>query len=204
MTEAEWFSATKPTEMGAAILRRKRASDRVLRLTIAAFWSWQANRLRSKADKESLRAAVTLLERWAETDVEPDTPAPGYAFFALDLRTAFRSTIALSGGWEGRYGQDATARLLWLLREVFGNPFAKPERKKGPHRWSSFAPAWRTETVLALANQIYDSRDFGAMPILADALQDANCDNEDILSHCRDAGPHVRGCWVVDLVLGKE
>jgi len=57
---------------------------------------------------------------------------------------------------------------------------------------------------LTLARQIYESRDFSAMPILADALQDAGCDNEDILSHCRDTNqPHVRGCWVVDLVLEK-
>jgi hypothetical protein len=65
------------------------------------------------------------------------------------------------------------------------------------------APQWLTDTVLLLARQMYDSRDFGAMPILADALQDAGCDNEAILSHCRGEGPHVRGCWVVDLVLGK-
>jgi hypothetical protein len=52
---------------------------------------------------------------------------------------------------------------------------------------------------------MYESRDFSAMPILADALQDAGCDNDDILSHCRDTSlTHVRGCWVVDLVLGKE
>ena len=60
------------------------------------------------------------------------------------------------------------------------------------------------DTAVALARQMYESRDFSAMPILADALQDAGCDNEDILSHCRSDGPHVRGCWVVDLVLGKE
>jgi hypothetical protein len=68
----------------------------------------------------------------------------------------------------------------------------------------SFSPEWRTDTAVALARQMYDSRDFGAMPILADALQDAGCDNEGILTHCRGEGPHVRGCWVVDLVLGKE
>jgi hypothetical protein len=51
---------------------------------------------------------------------------------------------------------------------------------------------------------MYESRDFGAMPILADALQDAGCEDAAILGHCRGAGPHVRGCWVVDLVLGKE
>ncbi len=81
-----------------------------------------------------------------------------------------------------------------LIREVVGNPF----------RPVAFDPAWRTSTAVALAQQMYDSRDFGVMPILGDALQDAGCDNDDILDHCRGDGPHVRGCWVVDLVLGKS
>jgi hypothetical protein len=82
-----------------------------------------------------------------------------------------------------------------LIRELFGNPF----------RPAAFDPAWRTDTAVSLARQMYESRDFGAMPILADALQDAGCDSEDLLSHCRDTSlTHIRGCWVVDLVLGKE
>ncbi len=56
---------------------------------------------------------------------------------------------------------------------------------------------------MSLARQMYESRDFSVMPILADALQDASCDSDDILTHCRSGGPHVRGCWAVDLVLGK-
>jgi hypothetical protein len=51
---------------------------------------------------------------------------------------------------------------------------------------------------------MYETREFAAMPILADALQDAGCENADILTHCRGDGSHVRGCWVVDLLLGKE
>jgi hypothetical protein len=83
-----------------------------------------------------------------------------------------------------------------LLRCLFGNPYQPLV--------ASFAHEWRTDTVLGLARTMYESRDFGAMPILADALQDAGCDNEAILSHCRDATlTHVRGCWVVDGVLGK-
>lgn len=62
----------------------------------------------------------------------------------------------------------------------------------------------RLFAVGSLAEQMYESRDFSAMPVLADALQESGCDNDDILSHCRGVGPHVRGCWVVDLVLGKE
>ncbi|MCI0703344.1 MAG: hypothetical protein L0241_19875 [Planctomycetia bacterium] len=81
-----------------------------------------------------------------------------------------------------------------FLRELFGNPFRPVE----------FDPAWRTDTALQLARQMYESRDFSLMPILADALQDAGCDNEEVLNHCRDANTtHVRGCWVVDLVLDK-
>jgi len=81
------------------------------------------------------------------------------------------------------------------IRDIFGNPF----------RPVMFLPQWRTSTAVGLAKGMYESRNFDAMPILADALQDAGCDNDDILNHCRDAkGTHVRGCWVVDLVLGKE
>ncbi|WP_162670594.1 ankyrin repeat domain-containing protein [Gemmata massiliana] len=68
-----------------------------------------------------------------------------------------------------------------------------------------FSPNWRTDTVLALVRHMRESQNFSAMPILGDALQDAGCDNTDVLNHCRDASaPHVRGYWVVDLVLGKE
>ncbi|MCI0699658.1 MAG: hypothetical protein L0241_01040 [Planctomycetia bacterium] len=82
-----------------------------------------------------------------------------------------------------------------LLRNIFG------PRPKSPIKLKS---EWRTDTAVSLARTMYESREFSAMPILADALQDAGCDNEDILNHCRGDGPHVRGCWVVDLVLGKE
>jgi hypothetical protein len=80
-----------------------------------------------------------------------------------------------------------------LLRDIYGNPF----------RPVAFSPVWRTDTALALGRQMYEARDLGAMPILADALQDAGCDRADILDHCRGPGPHVRGCWVVDLLLGN-
>jgi hypothetical protein len=62
---------------------------------------------------------------------------------------------------------------------------------------------WLTSTVIALVHGIRDRGTFDAMPILADALQDSGCENADILDHCRAAGPHVRGCWVVDLLLGR-
>jgi hypothetical protein len=81
-----------------------------------------------------------------------------------------------------------------LLRDIFGNPF----------RPVDFSPGWQTDTAVAIARPMYELRDFSAMPILADALQDARCDSDAILNHCRSPGPHVRGCWAIDLVLGKE
>jgi hypothetical protein len=90
--------------------------------------------------------------------------------------------------------EECEQKQVGVLRDLFGNPF----------RAVVFSRAWRTDTSVALARQMYEARDFSSMPILADALQDAGCDNADILDHCRGLGPHVRGCWCVDLVLGRE
>ena len=81
-----------------------------------------------------------------------------------------------------------------VLRDILGNPFR-------PSRLSS---RWVTKTTRSLAQAIYQDRAFDRMPILADALEDAGCDNADILNHCRQPGEHVRGCWLVDLLLGKS
>lgn len=81
-----------------------------------------------------------------------------------------------------------------LLRDISGDPFPPP----------AFDPAWRTPEVVTLAEGIYAEKAFDRMPALADALEQAGCDNQVILGHCRGAGPHVRGCWVVDGLLGKE
>jgi hypothetical protein len=73
-----------------------------------------------------------------------------------------------------------------------------------PFRPVAFDPRWRSESAVSLARTAYDTRDFTLLPILADALEEAGCDNADVLTHCRGDGPHVRGCWVVDGVLGKQ
>ena len=92
-----------------------------------------------------------------------------------------------------RASQESRTALATFLRDIFGNPF----------RPVAFSPDWRTDTAVALASQMYKARDFSLMPILADALQDAGCDSTEVLDHCRRPGPHVRGCWVVDRVLGR-
>jgi hypothetical protein len=82
-----------------------------------------------------------------------------------------------------------------LIRDVFGNPF-----RQAPVLTGSLT---RPGVVRELAEAIYDDPGFDALPLLADALQDAGCHDEQILSHCREPGNHLRGCWVVDLLLEK-
>jgi hypothetical protein len=79
-----------------------------------------------------------------------------------------------------------------LVREVFGNPFAPPAR---------FDRAWRSETVLQLAHHAHSTGDFAALPILADALEEAGCDSADLLDHLRGGDRHARGCWALELIL---
>lgn len=73
-----------------------------------------------------------------------------------------------------------------------------------PSDLTALPPVWRTEAVVSLARRIAASLEFSSLPILADALQAAGCDDEVVLYHCRNPkATHVRGCWVVDLVLGE-
>jgi hypothetical protein len=142
------------------------------------------------------------------TDI-PELSAAQAAFHLVNkdaiwcAHATFKTSAAISDTLRPHLGDDARApkwaeqlrTMCQLIRDIFGNPF----------RPVAFHKTWRTSTAVALARQMYESRDFCEMPILADALQEAGCDNEDILAHCRDANqPHARGCWVVDLVLGKE
>jgi hypothetical protein len=95
------------------------------------------------------------------------------------------------GYWDWLGGHRSAA--AGFVREIVGNPF----------RPVALDPMWLTADVLALARGIYDERAFDRMPILADALQDAGCNSADLLSHLREPGEHVRGCWALDLLLGK-
>jgi len=118
----------------------------------------------------------------------PSLDAPQYAVQVTVGTTAINARDKIKA-----HRVEQALQVLFL-RDIFGNPF----------RPITFFPEWRTDTTVSLARTMYESRDFSAMPILADALQDAGCDNDDILSHCRGPVPHVRGFRLVDLVLGKE
>jgi len=89
---------------------------------------------------------------------------------------------------------QADSLMTHRLRDMFGNPFCP----------ASIDPSWLSSTVTSLASAIYQERASDRLPILADALEDAGCTQPDILSHLRSGGEHTRGCWPLDLVLGKE
>jgi hypothetical protein len=83
------------------------------------------------------------------------------------------------------------------IRDIFGNPFRPRPSVDGSRL------CWNDGTIPKLAQTIYEERAFDRLPILADALEEAGCTEAAILNHCRQPGMHVKGCWVVDMLLGK-
>lgn len=188
MTEERWLACLTARPLLNHI--RDGASDRKLRLfACACCRTWPHIMVH-----DHLTALVSVMEQFADgIELQRDLPIYPRDHFAALIR-GIKSGNAFSAACKV-IQLLAPSRYCSEVRDIFGNPF----------RPVAFSPDWRTDTTLALARQMYESRDFGAMPILADALQDAGCENDDILAHCRDANAtHVRGCWVVDLVLGKE
>jgi len=108
------------------------------------------------------------------------------------------SALAVLAGnkspWEVRRSAARYGDQCDLLRDIVGNP----------SRPITLDPSWRTSTVAALAQAIYEERTFERLPILADALEDSGCADQEILTHCRGPRLHIRGCWVVDLLLCKQ
>jgi hypothetical protein len=140
--------------------------------------------------------AFQALAGWEVTNGVPYAvrcAADGASCGAADTAAHFPDEPDDNPLWAEVHGSECSEQ-CHLLRDIFGNPF----------RPVCVDSAWLASTVLSLATGIYQERAFDRMPILADALQDAGCDNEDILNHCRQPGEHVRGCWVVDLLLGKS
>ena len=199
MTEAEWLAASNPSPM-VRFLEGK-ASGRKSRAFIASACMERRLIFDDYPDDE-LRRFENDVALWIE-DGDYEIGGPMFNEFLSLVSTSYRyglfplwnraskqvqEVASDTPGIEEKY---QTVARVWC---IFGNPF----------RPVSVDPSWLTPTVLALAQGIYEARDFSPMPILADALQDAGCDNTEILDHCRGEGPHVRGCFVIDLLLGKE
>jgi hypothetical protein len=150
------------------------------------------------ADSQATSEEVTLGRKKLE-QVQQPTPVQTHCVRVLDALFSMERGLWATNGLEHilQVHRSLEGRVLLcnIIRDIFGNPF----------RPVAFDPAWRSEAAVALARAAYESRNFTLLPILADALEEAGCDHPDVLAHCRQPdATHVRGCWVVDLVLGKN
>lgn len=161
--------------------------------TIHTHGATYANSLRRFSEGAVWWTCETKVRKYAGQVATNAACAVAYAALPPDEPYVPPATSRHQRQWSDAEKAEVSAQ-IGLLYEICGNPWHPVE----------FAPEWITSAVMALASQMYESRDFSPMPILADALQDAGCDDADVLEHCRGAGPHARGCWVVDLILGKE
>ncbi len=213
MTEEEWLELTdwKPL---VAYLRVKKRERKVRLLSCACCWQFGCGLLNPEfadaiataehfADKLTPKAALKRARRKVcQVRHSLDQHELSKQWIGLWLAEVATSENAAFGvieeilrlEAEGFLGLDKKPALKTILRDIFGNPF----------RPITLDHHWLTSNVVDLARTIYEEKAFERMPILADALMDAGCDHDDILNHCRSAGPHVRGCFVVDLILGKE
>jgi hypothetical protein len=203
MTEAEWLACPNPWTMLEYV--RESTSERKLRLFACAacrsLWHLLTDaRSRQGVEVAELHAdKLTTAEQLYEAAIAADAGADDTHGEGADVADT-AADLTTGNAWSGAHAaatMDYPAQRPLhanILRDLIGNPF----RPVSPD------PAWRTPNVVKLAKAIYDERAFDRLPILADALEEAGCTNADILAHCRGAGPHVRGCWVVDMLLGKE
>ena len=203
MTEAEWLACGDLGELFLALNQLSPPTKRKCRLCSVAFCLRLKASLLSEPARSALKVAASFADGLASEDdivkawqSAADPFSSGCVLRAVTRLQRFSDVeeIAEESVFNGSLDEETERRIhIALYRDIFANPF----------RPITFSPEWRTDTAVALARQMYEAREFGAMPILADALQDAGCDNDDVLNHCCGPGPHVRGCWVVDLVLGK-
>lgn len=222
MTEPEWLACTSP-EMILDFLRAsyRQLSARKLRL----FATRCCENLLNFSTEPEVRQAVATLARFAEgtaSDVELWRACQhagrvwiaefgcNYVSAAVHETTRLAGTHPFDAATSGAIVAGSAAQLRagcgtlegeraaqsdWL-RDIFPSPYRPKIVRRSWFRWNDATPR-------KLAETIYEECAFSLLPVLADALEEAGCTDPDILGHCRGPGPHVRGCWVVDLVLGK-
>jgi hypothetical protein len=220
MTEAEWLACDDPLEMLEALQLESHfhAKARILRSWRLLRWlvprlSQHDNQrpLFSERQLYLLACAIDRAWWWANNGENPPRfeLQERYAEGEVALEELRAGAPQCQWPWADPWGllfemvrRVCVAREFDRVRRAYCD-FAR-DIFRYPFRPLDFSPEWRTDTAVTLTRTMYDARDFSAMSILADALQDAGCDCDDVLNHCRDTNQvHVRGCWVCDLVLGK-
>lgn len=205
MTEAEWLACVELWPMLELV--RGRCGARKLRLLGNAFVrryylpgeAPHADQLDGQADDPHFSDAPSNAANYAWqmakscTDKLYQDAVARCGAVTHAGHVAAGTRAALYESLERQFAAPEAALQCQLARCVFGSPF----------RPVLFVPSWMTSDVKAIAEAVYRERRFHDLPVLADALEEAGCTDEQSLSHCRGPGPHARGCWVVDLLLGK-
>ncbi len=220
--EGDWLGSKNPHHLRALLVRQDSRSTRKHRLAAVACWRevWpeltEACRkvLEVAEDHADGRVKYSELQRVAEACRASELQRPRALVLQVARSAAHREAGAalayallelLGFNWNGPslprgappgFREGRNVLFCSFIRDIFGNPF----------RPTAADPAWllwADGTVPNLARSIYDDRAFHRLPLLADALEDAGCADRSILAHCRGPGPHARGCWVIDLLLGK-
>lgn len=222
MAEGGWLICVNPRRMLAFLRGIRKASDRKQLLFAVACYRRIWDSL-SDQDRQMVRVAERYADgraTWEEMSEATIASAGRATKIATRLRQfvdgacatalrrpavdAYRRAMAIIDAGEVEDAMDPRDAHMGarseeqfaqeqFLRDLFGNPF----------RPTAADPAWLTPGVLELAGAIYDEGAFDRLPALADALEAAGCHDPDWLGHLRGPGPHLRGCWAVDLVLGK-
>jgi hypothetical protein len=219
MTEAEWLVSVNSRTMLATVSGK--GSERIWRLFAVACVRRVEDRMRDARSRNALEVADRFADGTAtRTELQAARAQAEEAAYQAhrdewedEVRANFRLDAAYMAVCGAMNAADAALqcvaedidigrineglRLPDLLREIFGNPF----------QWKLIDPiwlSWNDDTAYKLAQMIYENRYFDLLPILADALEDGGCGDSDILDHLRGPGPHVRGCWALDLMLGKQ
>lgn len=222
MTETEWLTSHDPGRM--LVRLGADANERKLRLFAAAccrsVWhllpdarsrravetaercaAGQADAAELEAARVEARRAARAADRFrfgAEEMAEAAAHAEARsAALAAARYTAITATQQAGWGWDWQAAWEAGCiASADLLREIFGNPFRPAEVRRS---WLSYGGG----LVPELAAAIETEQAYERLPILADALEEAGCDDVELLAHLRGAGPHVPGCWALDLLLSK-
>jgi hypothetical protein len=205
LTEAEWLTGSQPDAMLTFV--ETFASQRKLRL----FAVTCARDLLEHHPEPDVRGDFGDMQGFAAAILRAEAHADGRgslqnAFWVERPEAAWAAWVVFGMDADvGFFINDQAATVAaaikhfrvppshWL-HDIFGNPF----------RPVPMNPSWRKSPIPEIAHSIYEESRFEGMPILADALEDAGCTNEQILAHCREHQPHARGCFVLDLLMGRS
>jgi hypothetical protein len=215
MTENDWLTAEDPQGMLEFLRDGGKLSERRARLfAVACCLTCFRYRLTDTRSTQAVRVAAQYADGLVDTEVVVETVALAYAVDETRYGLAYDAYDAAAAEVAALTLDDplAAARISTtvacdkleqqvqaaLLRDLFG-PLPFCEIPLDP-AWL----AWNDGVVAKLAVSIYERRAFEQMPVLADALEEAGCGNQEMLTHCRQQGQtHVRGCWLLDLILGR-